>query len=401
MDIAWNGYFIERMTLSSGSLDLIESTISLKPKEEIMKAGVAILNTYRGAQALTAIGIRDVMQGRVTPRSLFDADLGQHSLQAALRLAREADELGLDFVSVSEHHFMPLITSPNAALLAAALTQVVKRASIAWLGPNVSINNPVRIAEEIAMLDQLTGGGRVMVYLLKGTPNEHRYYGYSSEEARHRSQEASLLIKKALTEPGQFSWDGDYFHFSVISVWPGATTKPHPLLYTSGSQPETIAFAARNQFGIAVFGSPESVKDLVKHYTSQCEEAGWTPGSEHVLVRGVCVIGESNEHAEELRARMLPHPEQAIHAGAVGSTSPYDPHQQAAPKAVVPPFPVLLCGDVATATEQARELAKAGIGVLDLLPNFGGLSIDEELAIVRRIGNNLLPTLHTFTPFGA
>lgn len=364
-----------------------------------MKAGIAILNTYRSAQALTAVGIREIMQGKVSPRSLFDADLGQLSLQAALRLARETDELGFDFVSVSEHHFLPLFMSPNAALLAAALTQVVKRASIAWLGPIISMNNPVRIAEEIAMLDQLTGGDRVMVYLLKGTPNEHR--GYSPEEARQRSQEASLLIKKALMEPAQFSWDGDHFHFPVISVWPGATTKPHPLLYTSGSQPETIAFAARNQFGIAVFGSPESTKDLVKHYTATCAEAGWTPGSEHVLVRGACVIGESNEHATELRERMLPHPEQAIHAGTVGSANPYEANQQAPQKAAMPPFPVLLCGDVATATEQARELARAGIGVLDLLPNFGGLTIDEELAIVRRLGNDLLPTLHTFTTLEA
>lgn len=361
-----------------------------------MKAGVVVPNTYRSAQALTAIGMMDVMQGRVTPRSLFEADLGQTSLQAALRIAREADELGLDFVSVSEHHFMPLLTSPNAALLAAALTQVVKRAGIAWLGPIVSINNPVRIAEEIAMLDQLTGGDRVMVYLLKGTPNEHMYYGYSQEEARARGQEASLLIKKALTEPEQFAWHGKFFNFPVVSVWPGATTKPYPLLYTSGSQGETIEFAARNQFGIAIAGSLEYIKGMVEHYTSQCEEAGWTPRSEHVLVRGVCAIGESDRQAEELREKMLPHPEQAMHAEAVGSANPYDTHQQAPQQAAVPPFPVLLCGSASTVLDQAREFARAGVGVMDLILDFGGLSIDEILANLRRLGNDVLPTFHTF-----
>lgn len=339
-----------------------------------MKAGVAILNTDRSTQALTAGGMRDIMQGKVPSRSLFAADPGQNSLQAALRIAREADMPGFDFVSVSEHRFMPLIMSPNPALLAAALTRVVRRASIAWLGPIVSMNNPVRVAEEIAMLDQLTGGDRLMVYLLKGTPNEHR--GSSPEEARQRSQEAPLLIKKALTEPALFSWDGDHFHFPVISVWPGATTRPYPLLYTAGSQPETVAFAARNQFGIAVFGSAESLKDLVKSYTVQYEKAGWTPGSEHVLVRGVCIIGASNEHATELRERMLPHPAQTIHAGAVGSASPYDAHPQATQQAAVPLFPVLLRGDAATA-------------------------IEEELAIVHRPGNHVLPTLHTFSTLGA
>lgn len=365
-----------------------------------MQAGVMVPNTYRSARALTAIGVMEMMQGKVTPRSLFDAELGQVSVQAALRIAREADELGLDFISVSEHHYAPLLVQPNAALFAAALTQVVKRAKIAWLGPIVSINNPVRIAEEIAMLDQLTGGGRVMVYLLKGTPNEHMYYGYSAEEARARGQEASLLIKKALTESEQFAWEGKFFHFPAISVWPGATTRPHPLLYTSGSQGETSGFAARHQFGIALVGSLEYVRGCVERYRSQCEEAGWTPGSEHVLVRGVCAIGESDEQAEEIREKMLPHPEQAtMYAEAVGTANPYDTHQQAPKQAAAPPpfFPVLLNGSVSTVLEQAREFARAGVGVMDLVLDFGGLSIDEIQANLRRLGNDVLPTLHTFT----
>jgi alkanesulfonate monooxygenase SsuD/methylene tetrahydromethanopterin reductase-like flavin-dependent oxidoreductase (luciferase family) len=222
------------------------------------------------------------------------------------------------------------------------------------------------------------------------------YYGYSPEEARARGQEASLLIKKALTEPEQFAWEGKFFNFSVVSVWPGATTKPHPLLYTSGSQGEAIEFAAKNQFGIAIAGSLEYIKGMVEHYTSQCEEVGWTPSSAHVLVRGVCAIGESDGHAEELRGNMLPHPEQAIHAEAVGSASPYDTHQQAPQQAAVPPFPVLLCGSASTVLDQAREFARAGVGIMDLIPNFGGLPIDDELAIVRRLGNDVLLTLHTF-----
>jgi hypothetical protein len=108
------------------------------------------------------------------------------------------------------------------------------------------------------------------------------------------------------------------------------------------------------------------------------------------------MIGESDEHAEELHERMLPHPEQAMHTEAVGSTSPYDTHQQAPKQAAVPPFPVLLKGSVSTVLEQARELAKAGTGVLDLIPDFGGLPIDDILANIRRLGNDVLPTLHTF-----
>src|SRR5262249_1595971 len=128
-----------------------------------MKAGVIIPNLYRSRRALTHVGLAELLQGKVAPRSLFERKLGQESVGIALAMAREADELGFDFVSVSEHHAMPLLCEPNAALFGAALSQVVRRAKIAWLGPIVSINNPVRVAEEIAMLDQLTGGDRLVV----------------------------------------------------------------------------------------------------------------------------------------------------------------------------------------------------------------------------------------------
>ena len=72
-----------------------------------MQAGVLVLDTYRSARALTAVGVMEIMQGKVTPRSLFDADPGQISIQAALRIAREADELGSTssaFPSITTRH---------------------------------------------------------------------------------------------------------------------------------------------------------------------------------------------------------------------------------------------------------------------------------------------------------
>src|SRR3546814_1449397 len=62
--------------------------------------------------------------------------------------------------------------TPNPAVMAAALTQRVKRAKIALLGPLVPLSNPVRLVEELAMLDAMSGG-RLVVLFLRGTPNEH------------------------------------------------------------------------------------------------------------------------------------------------------------------------------------------------------------------------------------
>src|SRR5438067_8525011 len=114
-----------------------------------MKAGFLCANGYLDRETM-------VRGAFPAPPGLYDPEVGARSLAATLAQARLADELDFDWVSVSEHHYAPRLLSPNAIVLAAALTQVVKRAKIAVLGPIVSINNPVRIAEEIALLDLLS-----------------------------------------------------------------------------------------------------------------------------------------------------------------------------------------------------------------------------------------------------
>ena len=137
------------------------------------------------------------------PPGLYDPEVGAQSLESALNNARLADELGFDWVSVSEHHYGPGIMTPNASVWAGALTQVVKNAKIALLGPIVSINNPVRLAEEIAQLDMMSGG-RLVVFMLRGTPNEFNTYYVNPAETRERAQEAIKLIERALCKHRRF-----------------------------------------------------------------------------------------------------------------------------------------------------------------------------------------------------
>ena len=233
------------------------------------------------------------------PPELYDREVGARSLEAALENASLADELGYDWVSVSEHHFAPGIMTPNALVFAGALTQVVKRAKIALLGPIVSINNPVRLAEEIAMLD-LMSGGRIIVFLLRGTSNEFNTYYVNPLETRERAQEAIELIEHALTEPQPFGWMGRYFEFPTVAVWPRPTQVPRPFIFSSGNSPESCVFAAQHHHGLAMsFIPPELVKKAVDLYRSECAKAGWQPTQEHILYRCFTAIAESEEQAEQ------------------------------------------------------------------------------------------------------
>lgn len=141
------------------------------------------------------------------PRAAYDPAVGRLSTEVCFDEAELAEELGFDMVSVSEHHYWPLIPTPNAALTAAALTQRTKRVRLGWLGPLVSMSNPVRIAEEAAQLDEMSGG-RLSLLFLRGTPNEFLAYNVNPDETRARTQEATQLIVRALSEPQPFGWRG-------------------------------------------------------------------------------------------------------------------------------------------------------------------------------------------------
>ena len=175
--------------------------------------------------------------GWPTPGNSYSPQEARRSMLTALEQFRLADEVGFDWVTVAEHHYGPIGLTPNPMVFAGVLTQVVKRAQIALLGPNIPILNPVRVAEEFAMLDTLTDG-RIVAGMLRGTPNEYVTYNTNPAESREIFEEAVLLIRRAWTETQPFGWEGRHFQFRSISIWPRPVQQPHPPMFMSGSSPE-------------------------------------------------------------------------------------------------------------------------------------------------------------------
>jgi alkanesulfonate monooxygenase SsuD/methylene tetrahydromethanopterin reductase-like flavin-dependent oxidoreductase (luciferase family) len=162
-----------------------------------------------------------------------DASVAAKSMERFLQMSVFAEELGFDMVSVSEHHYAPYMMTPNPLIMAAAIIQRTKRVRVGLLGPLVPLVNPIRLAEEIAMLDALSNG-RIEVLFLRGTPNEHNTYNTPAEKTRSMTQEGIDLILKAWHETQPFAWEGENYNFSTISVWPSITQKPNPPVFGSG-----------------------------------------------------------------------------------------------------------------------------------------------------------------------
>ena len=271
-----------------------------------MKVSYLCANSYADASVLNQASFP-------YPPGLYDPEVGARSVEGSLANAKLADELGFDWVSVSEHHYAPGIMSPNALVWAGALTQVVKHAKIALLGPIVSVNNPVRLAEEIALLDMMSCG-RVVVFMLRGTPNEFNTYYVNAHETRERAQEAIKLIERALTEPQPFGWEGRYFRFPTVAVWPRPTQTPHPPFFSSGNSPESCVFAAQNHHGLAIsFIPPHLVAQSVQLYKSESAKAGWQPTADQIIYRSFIAIAEKEDDVrtqQQVRAaRTRPRPE--------------------------------------------------------------------------------------------
>jgi alkanesulfonate monooxygenase SsuD/methylene tetrahydromethanopterin reductase-like flavin-dependent oxidoreductase (luciferase family) len=185
------------------------------------------------------------------PPAAYDPATGAEAFRGMVERAQFVEALGFDWVSLSEHHYSPRILTPAPVVSAAWLAARVDTIKIALLGPIVPTSNPIRVAEELAMLDTLAPG-RIVVGLLRGTTNEYLSYDLNPQEARDRTDEGMDLILKAWTEPQPFGWQGRHFQYRTVSIWPRPQHQPHPTTYALGTSAEAGDFAARHHIGLGV-----------------------------------------------------------------------------------------------------------------------------------------------------
>jgi alkanesulfonate monooxygenase SsuD/methylene tetrahydromethanopterin reductase-like flavin-dependent oxidoreductase (luciferase family) len=335
----------------------------------------------------------------------YTSDLAQQSMDASLEQFQLADELGFNWVTVAEHHYSPFSLTPNPMILAGALSQRVRSAKIALLGANIPIQNPVRVAEEFAMLDVLTGG-RIVAGMLRGTPNEYVTYATNPAETRERFAEALALIVRAWTEPQPFGWQGRHFEYRDICIWPRPVQQPHPPIYMSGSSPESGEWAARHRIsiGLAVTTLPLAAK-AAAHYRACAEATGWQPEPENVLYRVVAHVAESDDEALADLQRPGPAPAvrlsganpavEAAVAGAGYHGRDREAQQNRTRMGALQErlkLGQLLAGSPERVVAQIRTLHREiGMGVLDV--SFQPVGREKSLRAIELFGTEVLPRL--------
>ncbi len=303
-----------------------------------------------------------------------------------LEMVEAAEALGFDWVSVSEHHYAPYQMTPNPMIMASAIIQRTKKVRVALLGPLVPLNNPVRLAEEVAMLDALSGG-RLEVLFLRGTPNEHKTYDTDAELTKKMTQEGIDLILKAWTSEKPFAWEGEQYQFNTISIWPHITQLPHPPVFGSGNSEDSVVFAAKRRIGIAFsFASPETVKGWIDLYRAECAKEGWEPTPAHVIYRGIAYCAPTDEQATgDMFAYFGKQAEESskLQSATLGGPPVLD--------LVAKPYFV---GSPETLIEKFRVLRDIGVGVCDL-PFVVGTP-DQQRASLDLFGREVLPAVQSW-----
>lgn len=179
-------------------------------------------------------------------KQVFDESIEQVQL---------AEELGFDFVLVAEHHFSNYGMSPSPLLQALAIAERTKTIKIGTGVLVLPVWQPLRLAEEVAVLDNLTNG-RFICGIGRGyQSHEFGRFGVTGADSRRRFNECLDIMMEAWTNTGSFTYEGE--HFSVpagVTVWPKPLQKPHPPIWVAGTSADTLRLAAERDMAPVLSG---------------------------------------------------------------------------------------------------------------------------------------------------
>jgi alkanesulfonate monooxygenase SsuD/methylene tetrahydromethanopterin reductase-like flavin-dependent oxidoreductase (luciferase family) len=241
------------------------------------------------------------------PNTLYDPVRGQDLYREYINTLAYADELGFDGVCVNEHHQNAYGLMPSPNVIAGALTQRTRRCKIAVIGNALPLYNPpLRVAEEFAMLDVMSGGRLIAGMVVGGGP-EYFSYQRNPTYARERFREALDLIIAAWTKPGPFIWNSKHYFFRYVNPWPRPLQQPHPPIWIPGvGSMETIEFVAQRRYcymGIPYFHL-NVFKRVFGQFREACVRAGYSPAPEQMGWGVPIYVAETDRQA---RSEFEPH----------------------------------------------------------------------------------------------
>jgi alkanesulfonate monooxygenase SsuD/methylene tetrahydromethanopterin reductase-like flavin-dependent oxidoreductase (luciferase family) len=380
------------------------------PRPAQPPAGVEMEFAYFHFMPYTAI--KESGDDWPVPNRYFDPATGTRFYETYIANMVYAEECGFDWLACNEHHLSPYGLMANPNLIGSALIQRTRRAKIAVVGNLIPLLNPVRVAEEYAMLDVMSGG-RLIAGILRGIPHEYVAYNIPPDESHERLLEALALIKKAWTEPEPFGWEGQYYQFRALSIWPRPVQTPFPRILMSGSNKVSAELAARSGaiLGISAVSDLKVAKQLIKVYRDTAQECGRHAKQEDILIGMLCCVADTDcqaiatlESGRKYFAEVLAGGLRTAQALVLQKTRYFDEVTRTKFEDVRKAFGAnvndmlksgtVLCGSPERVAEQIEGLHRElGMGVLMANMQVGNIPEDAVRYSLNAFGTTIIPAL--------
>lgn len=326
-----------------------------------------------------------------------------------------AEQVGFDGIMLNEHHNAPFCMQAKANIFAALLAGLTKRVKIVMLGnPLPLAENPIRLAEELAMIDMISKG-RLVSGFVRGGGQEQLATGVNPAFNRERFEEAHDLIVKAWTQPGPFRWEGTHYQHRVVNPWAVPLQKPYPRVWVPGViSRETVIWAAQHRYPyIALNTTVEQTQKIWKLYDDTAAEVGFQGGPEYHGYLKQVHVAETEEKALANARQFtwmqgeftgLAHP---VWSTPAGYSSPenrrgfveFSTGRGTSPRKR-PSFDeqirdnMIIAGTPKTVVAKLRQVMEATRpGIMALWANDGAVSQADSLTCIRLFGEEVLPAL--------
>ena len=251
------------------------------------------------------------------PSELFDPARGNEMFNDALDELEAAANAGYDGVCVNEHHQNGYGMMPSPNLMAATLTRRTRDVAIIVLGNSIALYNPpIRIAEEMAMLDCMSGGRMISGFPVGTGMDDNFGYGINPSQLRERYYEAEELIIKAWTTPEVFSFNGKFTQLRYVNIWPRPVQQPHPPVWIpGGGSVETWEWCAEKSYVYCAlsYGGYKAGKRNTDGFWNVLQAQGRPLNPYHLGFLQLVAVGDSEQevadkfgpHAEYFYNKML------------------------------------------------------------------------------------------------
>ena len=228
-----------------------------------------------------------------------DGSSENQAFKESFALVDQAEALGVPSVWLAEYHFNPARVLSSPITISAAIAARTRRIRLGTAVLLLPLANPVRVAEEIATLDQISDG-RVEFGIGRGTfPNVHEGFGVPFSESRGRFEESIEIILKSWTTDA-FSFHGEHFTINELSVNPKPLQTPHPPIRVGVTSAESFPIIGRMGYHILINPSRvftlAELKPSIAQYRQAWQDAGH-PGDGKVGLRIPVYLSEDAQKA--------------------------------------------------------------------------------------------------------